>query len=368
MLELGQRTAVITYLRDVRDPDALAAALAGLPDVHLFEQRSFLNDIYARFRDHTLRQIALGSAAVMLLLILRYRDWRRATAAFLPSLLVPIIVLSGLRAGGRRDEPAPRGESPDRDGHGRRLRDLHRRQRGGRQRAPRDPGLVPALLPHHDPVVRRARALDASRRCARSARRRAPASRSRSCSRRCRSCCSGSARRRRRVRELGRLALALALLAAACKTLPPPPLPIPGLPRLADCPGRLRSTQEIEGDWVIHERLRVTRRRGRRVVRARDPEDRPEARAARPDAVRREGVLGGADRHADLERVVPRPCDRGAARERAPRPAPRAVPHRRRPGARAARGVARRRGSGARDGEGVRLRGGARAGQRNPVK
>jgi len=61
------------------------------------------------------------------------------------------------------------------------------------------------------------------------------------------------------VRELYRLALALALLAAACKTpLPTPPLPIPGLPRLADCPGRLRSTQEIEGDWVIHERLRVT--------------------------------------------------------------------------------------------------------------
>ncbi len=60
------------------------------------------------------------------------------------------------------------------------------------------------------------------------------------------------------MRELYRLALALALLAAACKTLPTPPLPIPGLPRLADCPGRLRSTQEIEGDWVIHERLRVT--------------------------------------------------------------------------------------------------------------
>jgi predicted exporter len=100
VLELGQRTAVITYLRDVRDPDALAAALAGLPDVHLFEQRSFLNDIYARFRDHTLRQIALGSAAVMLLLIFRYRDWRRATAAFLPSLLVPVIVLSGFALAG----------------------------------------------------------------------------------------------------------------------------------------------------------------------------------------------------------------------------------------------------------------------------
>ena len=61
------------------------------------------------------------------------------------------------------------------------------------------------------------------------------------------------------MRELGRLALALALLAAACKTpLPPAALPIPGLPRLGDCPGRLRPTSEIEGDWVIHERMRVT--------------------------------------------------------------------------------------------------------------
>jgi predicted exporter len=100
VLELGQRTAVLTYLRGVRDPAALSAALAGLPDVFLFEQRSFLNDVYARFRDHTLRQIALGSAAVMLLLIVRYRDWRRALAAFLPSLLVPIIVLSGFALAG----------------------------------------------------------------------------------------------------------------------------------------------------------------------------------------------------------------------------------------------------------------------------
>ena len=100
VLDLGERTAVLTYLRDVRDPAALAAALAGIPDVHLFEQRTFLNNIYARVRDHTLRQIAIGSVAVMLLLIVRYRDWRRATAAFLPSLLVPVIVLSGFALAG----------------------------------------------------------------------------------------------------------------------------------------------------------------------------------------------------------------------------------------------------------------------------
>ena len=55
-----------------------------------------------------------------------------------------------------------------------------------------------------------------------------------------------------------RLWPALALAAAACRTpLPTPPLLSPP-PHLADCPGALRSTRDIEGDWVIHERLRVT--------------------------------------------------------------------------------------------------------------
>jgi uncharacterized protein DUF3261 len=50
----------------------------------------------------------------------------------------------------------------------------------------------------------------------------------------------------------------VAALALACKTLPAP-LPIPlSLPKLADCPGALRPTQELEGDWIVHERIHVT--------------------------------------------------------------------------------------------------------------
>jgi hypothetical protein len=55
------------------------------------------------------------------------------------------------------------------------------------------------------------------------------------------------------------LAFALATAAfAGCAHLPPPPafIPLP-LPRLADCPGSLVPTHELEGDWVIHERIRV---------------------------------------------------------------------------------------------------------------
>jgi len=52
--------------------------------------------------------------------------------------------------------------------------------------------------------------------------------------------------------------LAFALIGAACRHVPPPPafVPLP-LPRLADCPGSLVPTHDLEGDWVIHERIRV---------------------------------------------------------------------------------------------------------------
>jgi len=91
---------VLTYLRGVHDPEALRAALAGLPDVHVFEQRSFLDEIYARFRNQTLWLIVVGSALVLGILAARYRDWRQATAAFLPSLFVPVVVLSAFALAG----------------------------------------------------------------------------------------------------------------------------------------------------------------------------------------------------------------------------------------------------------------------------
>jgi len=100
VLELDGRTALITYLRGVRDAGAIRSALADLPDVHFFEQREFINQIAAQFRGRTLLQIVLGSLCVLIVLMLRYRDWRRASAAFLPSLLTAILVLSAFALAG----------------------------------------------------------------------------------------------------------------------------------------------------------------------------------------------------------------------------------------------------------------------------
>lgn len=96
VFELGDRIAVVTYLRGLHDPNAVQAALAGLEDVHLLDQRSFINDIYREFRETSLRQILLGSGLVLLLLTLRYRAWRPVFAAFVPSALVALVVLAVL--------------------------------------------------------------------------------------------------------------------------------------------------------------------------------------------------------------------------------------------------------------------------------
>src|SRR5262245_30955164 len=47
--------------------------------------------------------------------------------------------------------------------------------------------------------------------------------------------------------------------ALSCGGGGPPPLEmvIHPPPQVADCPGSLRSTERLEGDWVVHERIRV---------------------------------------------------------------------------------------------------------------
>jgi predicted exporter len=101
VMDLGGRTGVLTYLRGVRDADAVRSALAGLPDVHWFEQRAFLTEIFSSFRDQTVRQTAYGALLVLPILMLRYRRLRRALAAFLPSILAGVVAVSLLVLAGQ---------------------------------------------------------------------------------------------------------------------------------------------------------------------------------------------------------------------------------------------------------------------------
>jgi predicted exporter len=96
VFDLGDRTAVVTYLRDLEDPAAVQQALAGLDNVHLLDRRTFIRDVYSEFRKTSLRQILFGGGLVLLLLAVRYRAVRPVLAAFLPSVLVTLIVLAVL--------------------------------------------------------------------------------------------------------------------------------------------------------------------------------------------------------------------------------------------------------------------------------
>ena len=100
VLDLGDRTGVVTLLRGIHDTGAVSAALAALPGVRLFDQQGFVTGIYREFRDATVRQLGLGSALVFAVLLARYRRFRPAVAAFLPSTVVAFSMLGALAAFG----------------------------------------------------------------------------------------------------------------------------------------------------------------------------------------------------------------------------------------------------------------------------
>ena len=99
-VELADGVAFLTFLRDVRDPIALKAALADLPDVHLFDQQRFLADVYGSYRERTTVLILAGLLAVIALLQLRYRRLRLSLAAAAPALLAAASTLALLALAG----------------------------------------------------------------------------------------------------------------------------------------------------------------------------------------------------------------------------------------------------------------------------
>jgi predicted exporter len=86
-VKLGDEVGILTFVRGVRRPAALEAALAGLPGAQFFDQAAFLNETYVRFRVQVLE--ALGGHLIVILLILnvRYRRWAGTLASFWPAVL-----------------------------------------------------------------------------------------------------------------------------------------------------------------------------------------------------------------------------------------------------------------------------------------
>jgi predicted exporter len=99
-VELDGQVGILTLVRGVDDLEALRARMHDLDDVHVFDQRALLAEIYAGHRKQTLELVGVGLLAVLLIVFLRYRRVGLTLAAFLPALLaagttVAILALAG---------------------------------------------------------------------------------------------------------------------------------------------------------------------------------------------------------------------------------------------------------------------------------
>lgn len=99
-VELDGEIGILTLVRGVESPAALRARLGDLDDVHLFDQRALLEEIYGGHRRKTLELVGVGLIAVFLMIVARYRRFGPALAAFVPAVLaaattVAILILLG---------------------------------------------------------------------------------------------------------------------------------------------------------------------------------------------------------------------------------------------------------------------------------
>jgi predicted exporter len=93
-VDLGERIAILTFLRGVTDPESLSQSLSPLGDVHYFDQQRFVAELYGRYRRRTLQLLGIGGLAVFGLLLIRYRRPALALAALGPALLAGATTLS----------------------------------------------------------------------------------------------------------------------------------------------------------------------------------------------------------------------------------------------------------------------------------
>lgn len=94
MVRVDQGWTVVTYLRGVRSGEGIQRSLDGLDGAYYVDQREIVGEVYEGYRRSTLRMMALGAAAVFLILQLRYRAPRTGLLAFLPSALVGLTTLA----------------------------------------------------------------------------------------------------------------------------------------------------------------------------------------------------------------------------------------------------------------------------------
>jgi len=90
LVPLEGRWAVVTYLRGVQSGEAVRELFVDLENAHYIDQGEIVSEVYQGFRESTVRMLAVGSAVVFVVLMLRYRQFMRGLFAFMPPSLAAI--------------------------------------------------------------------------------------------------------------------------------------------------------------------------------------------------------------------------------------------------------------------------------------
>ena len=99
-LTLGERVGFVTFLQGVQKPDALDARMAGVEGATVLDFGAVITTAYSGYRQRMIELLLLGLAAVVVLLLVRYRSVRLTVAALVPSLLAAATTLSVLSLAG----------------------------------------------------------------------------------------------------------------------------------------------------------------------------------------------------------------------------------------------------------------------------
>jgi predicted exporter len=93
-VDLDDGVALLSFVYGVTDEAALRARVETVEGVRWFDQRAFMESAYGSLRTRTLELGAGGLVAVFLLVLVRYRRFGPALAAFVPALVASLTTLS----------------------------------------------------------------------------------------------------------------------------------------------------------------------------------------------------------------------------------------------------------------------------------
>ncbi|MDH5676115.1 MAG: MMPL family transporter [Myxococcales bacterium] len=100
-LDLEGEAAILTFLRDVRAPEALRTRLESIEGALYFDQRALTGDLFQRYQQGTWQLVGLGLLAVLLMLALRYRKLAPCLVSFAPALIAAAATLALVAAAGQ---------------------------------------------------------------------------------------------------------------------------------------------------------------------------------------------------------------------------------------------------------------------------